>query len=168
MPATYEPIASQTLGADASTVSFTSIPGTYTDLVLVGSNVVNSYTGTGGVQQIGLRFNTDSGSNYSNTSLFGDGTSASSGRTSSSSGIFTSVARASDSASLHVWQIMSYSNTNVFTTVLEASIIPGVNVGRRVGLWRDTTAVTSISINNVSPYVWKAGCVFSLYGIKAA
>jgi hypothetical protein len=35
MAATYTPIASITLGATATSVTFSSIPSTYTDLILV-------------------------------------------------------------------------------------------------------------------------------------
>ena len=39
MPATYEPIASTTLGSDAANVEFTSLSGTYTDLIVVCSTI---------------------------------------------------------------------------------------------------------------------------------
>ena len=59
MPATYEPIASTTLGSAAATISFSSIPGTFTDLVVV------LFTGTthGDNEVMQLTFKSDTASN---------------------------------------------------------------------------------------------------------
>jgi hypothetical protein len=73
MPRTYEPIASTTLGTASGTISFDSIAATWTDLVLV----LNFGVATAG-PTIRLRFNDDSGSNYSYTYLGGNGTLVSS------------------------------------------------------------------------------------------
>ena len=74
MTATYEKVQSTTLSSTQSTVTFSSISGAYTDLVLVmgGSNSANS--------DLRMRFNGDTGSNYSVTVLFGDGSAANSFR----------------------------------------------------------------------------------------
>ncbi len=60
MPATYEPLATTTLGSAASSVTFSSISGSYTDLVVVFSG-----TAGGGNSNLILTFNSDTGSNYS-------------------------------------------------------------------------------------------------------
>ena len=62
--ATYTPIATQTPGSNTASISFSSIPGTYTDLVLV---IDNAFTASGGYSY-SLSFNDDTASNYSNTS----------------------------------------------------------------------------------------------------
>ena len=82
MPSTYEPIATTTLGSTAATITFSSIPATYTDLriALVGSL-------SGGGNYGNLRFNSDSGSNYSVTILRGNGSAASSARQSNATEI---------------------------------------------------------------------------------
>ena len=70
---TYTPIATTTLGSAATSYTFTSIPSTYTDLVLVGNLSSSSNT------NISIRIYSDSGTNYSNTYLTGvNGTGASS------------------------------------------------------------------------------------------
>ena len=80
MTATYELIASNTLGSSAASVTFSSIPATYTDLVLR-----YSAKHTGGSQQyIYITLNNNTSSVYSDTSLSGNGSSASSSRDSSS------------------------------------------------------------------------------------
>ena len=77
MPATYDKIATYTLPSATSSYTFTSIPSTYTDLVLV---VSARMTGGGGASAIQLQFNGDTGSNYSITTLNGDGSSATSSK----------------------------------------------------------------------------------------
>ena len=61
---TYDPIASITLGAAASSVTFSNIPSTYTDLVIIFSGAI-----TTGFDSINIKFNSDGGTNYSRTVL---------------------------------------------------------------------------------------------------
>jgi hypothetical protein len=58
---TYEAIATQTLGSAAASVTFSSIPGTYTDLVIVCTPL----RVTAGAEELVFQFNSDTGSNYS-------------------------------------------------------------------------------------------------------
>jgi hypothetical protein len=162
MPATYEPIATNTLGSAASTVTFSSISGSYTDLVLVTA-------GTGTTNGVGmLTFNGDnpnSGSSYSNTSLYGDGGTAGSYRR-------TSQARINDSLFYttqcnNIFQIMNYANTTTNKTVLLRGNYPGGELNATVGLWRSTSAITSLTLTH-SGTTFTAGSTFTLYGIKAA
>ena len=74
-------------GAGAATIDFTSIPGTYTDLVLI-VNMQSSYTGDAG-NGARIQFNGDTGNNYSDTNLRGTGSSAISYRLSNSAYIQT-------------------------------------------------------------------------------
>ena len=79
---TYEPIETQTLSSAAGSVTFTSIPQTYTDLVLVVNGRKDSSVS---VDAFYCRINGDGSSNYSWTSVAGDGSSAYSERTSNDS-----------------------------------------------------------------------------------
>ena len=168
MPATYESIASTTLTSTAATVSFTSISGSYTDLVLICT--VRS-TFAGNQNDITLRFNSDTGNNYSSTWVNGSGSAASSGRnTSQNYGYFFYLPAANATAG--VWgvgiaNIMNYSNTTTNKTVLTRNNDPLAGVGAYAGLWRSTSAITSITIE--SPLVNLAtSSTFTLYGIKSA
>lgn len=162
MAVTYEPIATVTLGSNQQTVTFTNIPGTYTDLRLVAvlTESPNLYTF--------LRFNSDSGSNYSRTYLRGNGSAASSARTSNATEGYLDAH--GSTPAINVWDIMSYANTNVNKTALNSVANVGAGeVNRYVYLWRSTSAITSITIsspNNTSSIL--SGSTFSLYGIKAA
>jgi len=172
MPATYEPIATTTLGSQTATITFSSIPATYTDLrlVLTGKCVHTSVAyGT-----IIARFNSDSGSNYSYTWLYGDGTNAESSRATSLTGqrlYFGADTNSSTYSSLATLDIFSYAGSTNKTMLHEHSNdsnSAGVNVGRRVLLWRSTSAITSIELSNLSFTDFATGTTATLYGIKNA
>lgn len=165
MAVTYEPIASQTLSSDAATVTFSSIAGTFTDLVFVCSMTAEN------LRNALLRFNGDTGSNYSTTGLVGYSSTAVSWRGSNGTsivGCLTYNGMSSTNPTVTAWQIMSYANTSVFKTTLEAGGLASTEVNRHVGLWRNTSAVTSITLILNGSGNFKAGSTFSLYGIKAA
>jgi hypothetical protein len=163
MPSTYEPIATQTLGSAAASVTFSSITGTYTDLILICA-ITAGNTGDGY-----LRFNSDTGSNYSDTVLRGNGTTASSVRDTSVPGIDigpTSLITGAEVGSLKI-QIQNYSNSTTYKTSLIRFDEATNNVSAIVGLWRNTNAITAIDIVSRSG-TWGVNSTFSLYGIKAA
>jgi hypothetical protein len=162
MAATYEPIASTTLGASAADITFTSIPGGWTDIALVITGDTTGASWVGLVCQV----NGDTGSNYSETYLYGDGSAAGSGRASSAAYMNLGAISATN-PSPNTFQFMSYSNTNVFKTVLAASGITDGWVKRAVGLWRSTSAITSIKVYHPTDSL-ASGTVAAIYGIKAA
>lgn len=172
MAVTYEPIASQTLGADASSVTFSSIPGGYTDLRLVATGRTDRTADD--FEALAIRFNSDSASNYSSTRLQGSGGTTYSDRTSSQTYLycarFNPSASSNTSPSVTVLDFMSYANTSAHKTVLSASSATAENrsVDRTVALWRSTSAITTIAITSAQGSNFKSGSVFSLYGIKAA
>jgi hypothetical protein len=166
MPKTYEPIATTTLGSAAATVTFSSITGTYTDLVLV---ISARMSGGGGASAIQAQFNSDTASNYSFTLMTGDGSSATSSRGSSQTQ--AAVGLATDAAgewSSNIIQVMNYSNTTTNKTVLARAGIAGDRTRAIVSLWRSTSAITSILIINNGSVNFVAGSTFTLYGIKSA
>lgn len=164
MPATYEPIATQTLTGTASSVTFSSIPSTYTDLVLIVSATVTA--GAGGR----IQFNGDTGSNYSNTQLSGTGTAASSTRDSNgTSGRFTyegSIGIGDANRNLSIIQIQNYSNATTNKTYLSRANRPSAGLDALVGLWRSTAAINSVVVFPLSD-TWASDSTFTLYGIKS-
>ena len=151
---TYTQIASTTLGSAASSVTFSSIPATYTDLVLV----VDSTTTSGSVDTR-IRMNGDTSTNYSRTYLYGDGSSAVSGRNTTDDGI------GSGSKTIH--NVMNYSNTTTYKTAVARYGTAGSLTLAQVALWRSTAAVTSLQIFHLSS-TFTAGSTFNLYGISCA
>jgi hypothetical protein len=154
---TYTPLATVTLGASASSVTFSSIPATYRDLILVASGTATS---NGALL---LRYNGDTGSNYSRVGMAGNGSSAA-----SFSGTDTSVG-------LTLWQttqgnikiqVMDYSATDKHTTGLSNGGLAGAEAVAIAHRWANTAAVTSITILHNS-FQMAAGTTLSLYGVIA-
>jgi hypothetical protein len=162
MPATYDPIATQTLGSAAASVTFSSIPSTYTDLVLVfnGTSLAASY--------LSLQYNSDTGANYSVTLMRGDGTTASSNRYSNINDIYASIGNTLQTTiSNIIFQIQNYSNSTTNKTSISRTNQSTNATETGVGLWRNTAAINAIKI--LSPNAnFATGSVFTLYGIKAA
>ncbi len=161
---TYEAIATQTLGSATAAVTFSSIPSTYTDLVLV----CNLY-GDGGAANIFVRFNSDTGTNYSNTMLTGDGSTAASYRNTSTSSIFMIATGGSLNAKwgTFIMSCNNYSNSTTNKTALARFDSAGGEVTANVGLWRNTAAINAIEIRSTGAN-YLAGSTFNLFGIKAA
>jgi len=163
MAKTYEPITTQTLGSNTVEVTFTGIPSTYTDLVLVMQTKCTSSNG-----DFGIRFNTDSGTNYSRTQLTGDGSSASSVRTTSDNVIYTAQVSFSNFGT-QIIQLSNYANTSIYKTILYRGVAADTVAAAGVGLWRNTGAITSIGLSNYNgARSYATGSTFTLYGIKAA
>lgn len=164
MAKTYEQIASFTATGGESSVTFSSIAPDWTDLIVQ----VNSRQNTGPYVQR-IRLNGDTGTTYSFTWLYGDGSSVGSGRAANESGgpwIAYYGAPSSTAPQITTVQIMSYANTSVYKTMLTASGGPAYGVERFVQLWRNTAAVTSVTIlpTGASPS-YTAGSTFKLYGL---
>lgn len=163
---TYVPLGTVTVSNGTTNyMEFTSISGSYTDLVMIveGGNQNASYG-------LGLRFNSDSGTNYSVTQLTGNGSSAASARETSQaqiivggngyggSNLVTDITRIN---------IMNYSNSTTYKTTLGRNDIPGGVTGTTVGLWRSTAAITAVRITAQNSY-FVNGSTANLYGIAAA
>jgi len=161
MPNTYVALATSTLGTAASSVTFSSIPGTYTDLVLV-CNFINTI----GQTDHGVRFNGDTASNYSRTQLYGTGSAAGSNRGSNETSM-NFLGYIGTSWGVSIMQIMNYSNTTTYKTALSRANGASNQVIAAAGLWRNTSAITSLDII-ASAGTFAVGSTFSLYGIASA
>jgi hypothetical protein len=162
MAATYEPIATTTLGSNQANVTFSTISGSYTDLVLICSVSLASLTDRGLLFQV----NGDTGTNYSLTNLDGNGSSAASGRDTNNTFGMAGLA-SSANVTTSITHFMNYSNTTTYKTMLARGNNSGYLVRASVSLWRNTAAITSIKIFD-STVNLASGSTFTLYGIKAA
>jgi hypothetical protein len=172
MAQTYTPIATTTLTNTAASVTFSSIPGSYTDLVLVTSVFSTSVSGWG------INFNGDiTSANYSYTVLDGEGTGVTTVRSSSPGRIQVggwSIALGSTTKpSIAITNINNYSNTFSYKTATSKSqtydSTTGANVSFFHGKWNNTGAITSIVVSlDSGSYNFLSGSTFALYGIKAA
>jgi hypothetical protein len=162
MAKTYEPISTTTLGTTAASVTFSSIPATYTDLVVV---VVGSITS--GNENFLVQFNSDTASNYSDTSIGGNGTTAISNRETSNTAIrCNSYGSITTNLSQYNISIMNYANTTTYKTTLSRGNNTGTGTSANVGLWRSTAAINAVKLLP-SASTFTSGSTFTLYGIKS-
>lgn len=163
MPATYEPIATTTLGSNSTNVTFSSIPQTYTDLVVV----INAYCVSATAMDVAWRANSDSANNYSGTRFMSDSSPYTDRSSNTNAG--NAVAIWNDWSVTRAY-FMNYSNTTKYKTALLRSDAKGYAVYAGVTLWRDTSAINSLSF--IQPFgqsgQYASGSTFTLYGIKAA
>ena len=160
MTTTYEPIATTTLGSANNTVEFTSIPGTYTDLVLI----INA-TRPAGFDDGSVRFNGDTGSNYSSTLLTGNGSTAG-GNTYANQTLALNLLLNAE-YSPNIVHIMNYANTTKNKVFITRANVPADGVRLITSLWRNTSAITSITLVTSGNSDFGSGSMFTLYGIKA-
>lgn len=167
---TYVQIASVTTTSSVSSVTFTSISGSYTDLVLVG---VGYNTAADGYSPRAI-FNSDTGTNYSLIYLGGTGSTASSGIGINRANIpfpwLTGWDTDSAQTGMFIAQFMNYSNTTTYKTIINrASQALGSYPGAEgsIASWRNTSAITSIMIigDTAQSQTFAPYSTFTLYGI---
>jgi hypothetical protein len=165
---TYTPIATTTLGSAQSSYTFSSISGSYTDLVLVCS-----YQPTAGsvfFMQVG-NGSVDTGSNYSQTILYGYTSPPNSTRYSNQTA--SNIGPEAISTPTTTWtniitSFQNYSNTTTYKNWLSRyNDASGSEVNAKISLWRSTSAINTIKLYpNTGNFA--AGSTFTLYGIAAA
>ena len=164
------PIASF-VGTGSYVAEFTNIPQTYQDLMLV---IYGRDTATGTTTSFYGNFNGLNVTNtYSHTTLSGNGSSASSSRTTNQNQFsgFGAIPGANATAGIlgsSVMHILNYANTTTFKTFINRSAADTNGSGVTtldVGLWQNTAAITSISINPVNAFQTNSG--MTLYGIRS-
>lgn len=165
MAATYESIA--TANGDGSTpyIQFSSIPSTYTDLVLEIAHQANAG------EYIDMRFNGDTASNYSYGDVGGNNSTAyASQSVNQSQFIWSGTPGSTGQVAYTVFNIQEYSNSNYYKSLIS---LGGYQAETRVhilrGLWRGTATINTIRIyTNGGGVAWSTNTTMTLYGIKAA
>lgn len=160
----YTLISEQVLGSAASSVTFSSIPGTYTDLVLELLAVF------GTADTPAIRVNGDTATNYSATSLEGNLTIAISQRQTSVSRFVAGgfQGRTTTGPGIIYVHLNSYANTSVYKTLMsrESELTTSLQAtGAITGLWRSTAAITSITITTDLGNSYSSGTAARLWGI---
>jgi len=167
VPATYEPIQTYTLGSAQATISFTSIPSTYTDLRLVMTGTVTASAGSA----FAMRYNSDTATNYSYIAFYGNGSSAQGyDNAASITAIIMTANFRTTIPVLATFDINSYAGSNYKNTLITYSYDDGASGGlvtREAAMWRNTAAINRIDITTTST-TYAAGTTVTLYGIKNA
>lgn len=161
MTETYIPIATTTLASTATSVSFTSIPGTYRDLRVVFVGKLNS-----GASSLYMNLNSN-GSNifsynslYYNTAITGD-------RSSNNSQALINYNSGSQPSFIAI-DIFGYADTNIYKTLLSSSnehFGTSGSIRYSVNLFRNSNAITSLSIGTLFGDLLAVGTTATLYGI---
>lgn len=158
MPVTYESIMSETVSSPTSLISLNSIPSTYTDLIIVCDGAM-----TANANKF-IQFNSDTSNLYSCTFLVGQGTTPVSARYTSAA--YLDVVGPVANRNMNVTHIFNYAG-NTFKSYLTRNSTGQFSAEYGVGLYRSTTAISSIQIKS-TPNNFATGFTVSLYGIKAA
>jgi len=154
---TYVPISTTTLGTAAASVSLSSIPSTYTDLVVVMKAKIAAQ------KSVLLQFNADGGTNYSSQYNYYEGSVIQYGIYNQTTAYCTEF----KDNSLVIINVADYTSTNKHKTLHARGVYMSTGAGMSVSTWASTTAITSILLKPDSGNL-DAGTSISLYGIKAA
>ena len=166
--ATYEPIATTTLASPTTTITLSSIPATYTDIRAIW---VGNCATSGGALTVQLNGAT---TNYSVTNIHGNGTTAASNRRTTDSfmyiGYTQNLSTTANQVAMAIVDVFSYAGSTNKTILGQMSNDKNGTgeVVRTVGLYRSTSAITSITFGNDNTQNFSTGTTLTLYGIKAA
>jgi len=162
----YFPIATYIFPSAANSYTFTSIPGTYDDLVLI---VANSTCSSG--QTIEMQFNGDTANNYAYANITapnGYGIPTVSGVSTSRDKIpvgSTYSGESSTKAAILVLHINQYSQSSYPKTCASTYGQADIEANACTGSWTGTAPITSIKLGLFSAN-FQTGTQFTLYGIK--
>jgi hypothetical protein len=167
MALTYQLIASNTVGSGgAATVTFSSIVGTYTDLVIKAS--VRTNRGDDAIDGLVLQFNGDTGANYTNRELFGSGSTAGSNTAVRVGLIDGSLATSNTFSSTEIY-IPNYAGSNNKSVSADSVTENNATAAYQTldaFLWSNTSAITSILFKQSNGTAFVEYTTFYLYGIK--
>ena len=170
--ASYESIATTTVGTATTTITFSSIPATYQHLqVRVSGRSTGPYT----YSSVYVNYNGDTGANYTYHSLYGDGANpASTGRGSETAIYCQNISGAnalSNNFGSVIVDILDYANTNKFKTTRSLGGFDNNGTGSPIGTislnsgaWRNTAAINSITFATDGDFA--TNTKIALYGIK--
>jgi hypothetical protein len=171
-PGAMIPLATTTLSTSQSTITFSSIPQDYEHLQL---RIFARSTFSGGVRNITLRFNSDTGSNYLTHQIQGNGSAVSAYYEPASNlmyiGMTSAAGNTANVFAVNVMDILDYTNTNKNTTVRNLQGFDengGGTIWFRSGLWLNTSAINAISLTIEGGHSFAQYSHFALYGIKRA
>lgn len=152
-------ILATTSGSGTSSITFSSISGSYTDLVLVVGGTVSS-----GVSCY-IEINSDTGANYGYLNLNGSASGAASAMGTSQTSMYYGPMH--DQGNTIIMNFNSYANTTIYKTVTfrqNSNLTTSITAGR----WNSAAAITSIKVVTGGAQTFPSTTKFTLYGIAAA
>lgn len=171
MPLTYQLIGSTTLSASALTVTFSSIPATFTDLVLRASYRIDAAGAYGNNPHLVL--NSDTSGNYSGVFMQGNGTTASASTSNGSSNLeMQSADSAGNTANTFTIQEVNFYNYTYSggKSISQFKSSENDSAGNEMHVyasyWAGTAAISTIVADVTGSINFVTGSTFWLYGIK--
>jgi hypothetical protein len=168
----YDSIATVTVGSGgSSSITFSSIPATYTHLQIRG--IAQPYYASAAEGQLSMQFNGDTGQNYTRHGLFGNGSTTATTGFATGTYNYINIERFywGNTGSIFgssIIDILDYTNTNKNKTVRSIGGYDTNGSGQVAlasGLWTNTNAITSIVLS-ASGSTLNQYSSFALYGIK--
>jgi hypothetical protein len=173
MPSSRQLIASQVLTSTAATVTFSSIPGTFKDLIIrISARTDRSATS----DSIKMTINSDNTTIYSFTRLRGDGTSATSNRNTGNTYVSventdgnTATSNTFDSTEIYIPSYLSTANKPISSVIMREDNSTAATTYNSVQahLYRNTSAITSLSFAPSNGPNFVSGSSFYLYGLAS-
>jgi len=160
----YDSLAAVTLSSATSTITFAGIPSGYKHLQIRGFTLTPT-----AINAIRVRYNGDSGANYTRHLLEGGGTSAYAEQATGITGNNIAYTGGTANPGVFVMDILDYASTNKYKTVRSAFGIDQNGSGYSSltsGLWLNTSAITSIEFTNTGSTNFNTYTSFALYGVK--
>jgi hypothetical protein len=152
-------LASITLQDTGSTVTFSGIPQNYRDLVLAINGSFSTNSG------ISIRYNSDTGTNYSNLWMGHNSNTPASATELASTFYGTWSMVLNNTRYTQLFQVMDYSESNKHKTALWRSNYTDSGSDRRVealaGRWANTSPITALTLS-CNGFI--AGSTINLYG----
>jgi hypothetical protein len=154
---TYVPLGTITLPSNSSSVTFSSIPATYRDLIIVINGTLSADS------SVHVYYNGDTAANYTRVFMEGNGSTTGSG-----AGTDSRIIDMRNTSSNTILQIFDYAQTNKHKTALVRSNAPVDNfpqVWAAAGRWANTNAINTVALDPDSTTQFASGTTVSLYGI---
>lgn len=183
---TYTPIESYTVsGSSTTAITFGSgntLPQTYTDLVIIIQGIQDS---SYSARNMAIRFNGDTGSNYSSVQILNTSSGADANLGSAYGPLINSSSNTTSGVfATGIINVQNYASNNMYKTILceggsaaeftSGGSNVGVYTGTNTALWRNTAPITQITLyaSNTSGAGsganWLAGSTVTVYGISNA
>ena len=163
MATAWKALATITLGASQTGVTFSSIPNSYRDLVVIvsGNTASSDYA-------LNMRLNSDSSSVYSSVSIEANGASTSStSNTTTSMPTWNYNTFSASTVSSYIAHILDYSATDKHKTVIFRQGAASLGSATALGRYASTSAVSTVYVYAATGNQLAAGTIVSLYGVSA-
>lgn len=151
---TYKPLATVTLTSNGQSVTFSSIPSNYKDLVVVASGTMSSQN------YMGLQFNGSTSYDEIAMAAYSSTWESFSGTRTHARGFL------GENESVTTWEIYDYSATDKFKAVINRGNGGTTSISSYMSRWNSTDPITSITVEEASVGVVNSGTIISLYGIE--